>query len=112
MAAGWSAPAASGGARGRGPIRRPALVDGLRVLPLARPRSDALLVPVVLAVMHSAFGVGTLVGSARHGIPAAALASAVGLPGLAESLAPAPEPVFAPSLALNGCRRATMPGQP
>lgn len=87
-------------------------VDGLRVLPRARPRSDALLVPVVLAVMHSAFGVGTLVGSARHGIPAAALASAVGLPGLADSLAPAPEPVFAPSLALNGCRRATMPGQP
>jgi succinoglycan biosynthesis protein ExoA len=74
------------------------LADGVRALPRATPRSDALLVPVVMAVMHSAFGAGAWYGAARHGVPAAALASAVCLDGLADSLAPAPEPVFAPSL--------------
>jgi succinoglycan biosynthesis protein ExoA len=72
--------------------------DGLRSLPRAKPRSDALLVPVVLAVMHFAFGVGTFLGAKRNGVPGAALASAAGLGGLAASLAPASEPVFAPSL--------------
>jgi succinoglycan biosynthesis protein ExoA len=74
------------------------LVDGVRSLPRAMPPGDAVLVPVVMAVMHSAFGVGAWYGAARHGVPVAALASALGLDGLAEALAPTPEPVFAPSL--------------
>jgi succinoglycan biosynthesis protein ExoA len=74
------------------------IMDGIRALPRADPQSDALLVPVVLGTMHFAFGVGAFVGATRHGVPTAALASAAGLEQLAESLAPAPEPVFAPSL--------------
>ena len=71
---------------------------GACAVPHARPRTDALLVPVVLAVMHASFGVGALVGTARNGVPTAALASAAGLESLADSLMPLPEPVFAPSL--------------
>jgi glycosyltransferase involved in cell wall biosynthesis len=74
------------------------IVDGIRAAPRAEPRSDALLVPVVLGTMHFAFGVGAFVGAMRHGVPTAALASAARLEQLAESLTPAPEPVFAPSL--------------
>jgi succinoglycan biosynthesis protein ExoA len=74
------------------------VAEGARSLPYARPRSDALLVPVVLMIMHVAFGVGTLVGAARSGVPMAAIASAAGLNTLADSLASPPEPVFAPSL--------------
>jgi len=98
---------------GPGRTRRPARLglgayagvlaaEGARSLPHARPRSDALLVPVVLTVMHVAFGVGALVGATRNGAPMAALASAAGLDTLADSLTPPPEPVFAPSL--NGQR--------
>lgn len=76
------------------------ILDGIRALPRADPRSDALLVPLVLGTMHFAFGVGAFTGATRHGFPTAALASAARLDQLAESLAPAPEPVFAPSLAL------------
>jgi GT2 family glycosyltransferase len=71
---------------------------GVRALPRAEPASDALLVPGVLAIMHFAHGLGMLVGAVRHGPPLAALASVAGLDGLAESIAPKPEPVFAPSL--------------
>ncbi|MGO9497715.1 MAG: glycosyltransferase [Solirubrobacteraceae bacterium] len=98
-------------AAGSGPrrTRRPArlglcayagvlVAEGARSLPHARPRSDALLVPVVLIIMHVAFGVGTLVGAAQNGVPIAALASAAGLDTLADSLTSPPEPVFAPSL--------------
>ena len=74
------------------------VLAGIRSLPRAQRRSDALLVPVVLAVMHSSYGVGTLLGVRRDGIPVAALASVSGLHRLAESLAPAPGPVCAPSL--------------
>ena len=74
------------------------VLEGIRSLPRAERRSDALLVPVVLAVMHSSYGVGVLLGVWRNGVPAAALASVAGLQRLAESLAPAPEPVCAPSL--------------
>lgn len=87
------------------------VVDAIRSVPRAEPPSDALLVPVVLAVMHSAFGVGTLLGAARNGVPMAALASVAGLNALADSLSPAPEPVFAPSLhcepAIEGAERLT-----
>jgi hypothetical protein len=71
---------------------------GIRALPRAEPASDALLVPVVLAIMHFAHGLGMLVGVGRHGPPLAALASVARLDGLVESAAPEPEPVFAPSL--------------
>ena len=74
------------------------VVEGARLLPRAQPRSDALLVPVVLTVMHAAFGVGALVGVGRSGVPMAALASVAGLDALADSLTSPPEPVFAPSL--------------
>jgi succinoglycan biosynthesis protein ExoA len=59
---------------------------------------DALLMPAVLAVMHLGHGSGFLRGALRFGPPLAALASVAGLDGLAASLAPAPEPVFNPSL--------------
>jgi succinoglycan biosynthesis protein ExoA len=71
---------------------------GIRALPRAEPASDALLVPEVLAIMHFAHGLGMLVGAVRHGPPLAALVSVAGLDGLVESVAPEPEPVFAPSL--------------
>jgi succinoglycan biosynthesis protein ExoA len=71
---------------------------GIRALPKAERSSDALLVPGVLAIMHAGHGVGMLVGSVRHAPPLAALASIAGLESLSESIAPAHEPVFAPSL--------------
>jgi hypothetical protein len=71
---------------------------GAQALARAQPRSDALLVPAVLAVMHSAHGIGMLVGAVRHGPPLAALASVAGSQRLAALVAPAPQPTFAPSL--------------
>ena len=73
-------------------------VAGGRSYPNADHPQDALLVPVVLAVMHFAHGTGTFWGAVRYGPPLAAIASAVGLPRLSGWLAPADEPVFAPSL--------------
>ncbi len=103
------AAAACGPRRARRPVRLGLCVyagvmaaEGARSVPHARPRSDALLVPVVLMVMHVAFGVGALVGAARNGVPMAALASAARLDTLADSLTPSSGPVFAPSL--NGQR--------
>jgi len=49
--------------------------EGVRSLPHARPRTDAALVPIVLATMHFAWGAGTLVGMARFGASPAALSS-------------------------------------
>jgi succinoglycan biosynthesis protein ExoA len=71
---------------------------GVRALARGAPRSEALLVPEVLAIMHFAHGLGMLRGAIRHGSPLAALASVAGSDRLAESLAPEAEPVFAPSL--------------
>jgi succinoglycan biosynthesis protein ExoA len=71
---------------------------GVRVLGRGGPRSEALLVPEALAIMHFAHGLGMLRGAIRNGPPLAALASVAGLDRLAESLAPETEPVFAPSL--------------
>jgi succinoglycan biosynthesis protein ExoA len=71
---------------------------GIRALPRAEPKSDALLVPGALATMHFGHGVGMLAGAMRDAPPLAALASIAGLDSVAESAAPAQEPVFAPSL--------------
>jgi succinoglycan biosynthesis protein ExoA len=72
---------------------------GVRALPKAEASSDALLVPVALATMHLAHGVGMLVGAFRHSPPLSALAAIARLRSLSERLAPAAEPVYAPSLA-------------
>lgn len=60
---------------------------------------DVPLVPVVLVVMHLAFGLGFLRGVGRHGVPLGALAGALGLARLGSTLTPEPRRVFAPSLA-------------
>jgi glycosyltransferase involved in cell wall biosynthesis len=73
-------------------------VAGIRALPRAEPKSDALLVPGVLAIMHFGHGVGMLVGAVRDEPPLAALASIAGLGSSADSAAPGQEAVFAPSL--------------
>jgi succinoglycan biosynthesis protein ExoA len=74
------------------------LIAGVRERHNAEGRADAALVPIVLATMHVGHGVGELAGAARYGTPWSALARACGLTGVAQSLEPAPEPVFAPSL--------------
>ena len=58
----------------------------------------ASLVPLALAAMHFGHGVGMLRFSLRHGPPLAAVAHALGRDALAQRLAPAAEPVYAPSL--------------
>jgi glycosyltransferase involved in cell wall biosynthesis len=73
-------------------------VAGARARSSAESGREALLVPAVLATMHLAHGTGMLAGAMRHSPPLAALASLAGLRSLAEPIAPAPEPVFAPSL--------------
>jgi hypothetical protein len=75
---------------------------GLRARREADRPTDALLVPAALAAMHLGHGVGMLRGGVRYGPPLAALATTLGLRGLAARLAPNPEPVFAPSLELDG----------
>jgi hypothetical protein len=42
---------------------------------VAEPSTEALLVPIALATMHFAHGVGFIRGSARYGPPLPALAS-------------------------------------
>ena len=71
---------------------------GVRALRDAENPTDAAFVPAVLVVMHLAHGAGTLDGAARFGPPTAAVAGALGLKGLAARLAPARQPVAAPSL--------------
>jgi succinoglycan biosynthesis protein ExoA len=80
------------------------IAAGARARPDADSDLEAALVPAVLATMHLAHGTGMLVGAVRHAPPLAALASLAGLRPLAHSIAPAPEPVFAPSL--NGAEPA------
>jgi succinoglycan biosynthesis protein ExoA len=58
----------------------------------------AALVPAVLAAMHFGHGAGMLRGVVRHGVPAAAVAGALGLDGIAARFEPEPMPVYAPSL--------------
>jgi len=74
------------------------VLAGRQSQPLARSRDEALLVPVVLAIMHFAHGLGTWRGVLRHGPPLAWLADVVGARGLARRLTPDRGPVFAPSL--------------
>jgi succinoglycan biosynthesis protein ExoA len=62
---------------------------------------DALLVPAVLVAMHIGHGAGMLRGAVLYGPPLAAIASVLGLRRFADRLAPGPEPVFAPSLAVG-----------
>jgi succinoglycan biosynthesis protein ExoA len=73
---------------------------------------DALLVPAVLATMHLAHGTGMLLGAVRHAPPLSALAAMAGLRSLSESIAPASEPVFAPSLGDPDARATLWPGAP
>jgi succinoglycan biosynthesis protein ExoA len=64
----------------------------------ARPRSDALFVPGVLAVMHFAHGTGMLLGTVRQELP---LASLIALARSGSPSAPADaraRPVHSPSL--------------
>jgi GT2 family glycosyltransferase len=64
----------------------------------------AALVPVALSAMHFGHGAGMLRGVVRHGAPVAAVARALGLPGVSARFWPPPIPVHAPSLerALSG----------
>jgi succinoglycan biosynthesis protein ExoA len=70
----------------------------LSVADAARDRTEVLLVPPVLIVMHLGHGVGMWRGAARYGLPLSALARIVGLGSVAARLTPRPEAVFAPSL--------------
>lgn len=63
----------------------------------ARPRSDALLVPVVLATMHVGHGAGFIRSAVRNGPPLAALASVVGIGDDATPAGGESSPVFNPS---------------
>lgn len=71
---------------------------GVRAASSAEERSDAVLVPVVLAVMHFGNGVGVIRGVLRSGFPLAALATALGAVRAAAKLRRPTEPVSAPSL--------------
>jgi succinoglycan biosynthesis protein ExoA len=59
---------------------------------------SALLLPLVLATMHLAHGVGFLEGTRRWGVPWAALLRVAGLRSDPEDEAPYRGPIFAPSL--------------
>jgi len=71
---------------------------GAGALAKAEPRSDALLVPGVLAVMHFAHGTGMLLGMIRHELPLASLVSLTGLDTPSEALHARARAVHAPSL--------------
>jgi succinoglycan biosynthesis protein ExoA len=71
---------------------------GLRAACDAESPLDAVLVPVVLAVMHVAHGAGSIKGAIRRGPPLAAIALAFGSERLADRLSRPAEAVYAPSL--------------
>jgi succinoglycan biosynthesis protein ExoA len=85
-------------------------VAGVRAARDAERTADAALVPVVLATMHFAHGVGAFRGGMRYGAPLAAIAGAFGLTRLADRLASPPEEVYAPSLA--GAQPGRRPPEP
>ncbi len=62
------------------------------------PPGVAATVPLVLAAMHLGMGLGFLRGVARLGMPWAALARAIGIPGLGRLVPPPHGSVYAPSL--------------
>ncbi len=74
------------------------IATGVQAARRADHARDAALVPVVLATMHGAHGVGELAGAIRFGPPWAALALAAGLTGPAERPPMDETAVFAPSL--------------
>lgn len=74
------------------------LAAGLRSIQFADPRQDALLVPVVLAVMHFGHGSGSWVRALRGEPPLAAVLNAAGLGGLAARFPPGRWEVYRPSL--------------
>ena len=75
---------------------------GVRAAGQADRPADALLVPVVLAVMHLAHGAGSIQGAIRRGPPLAAIALALGRGQLADQLRRPMERVHAPSLDGSG----------
>ena len=77
------------------------VATGVQAAGRADHSGDAALVPVVLATMHGAHGVGELAGAVQYGPPWAALALAAGLRGAAERAAMDETAVFAPSLHLS-----------
>jgi succinoglycan biosynthesis protein ExoA len=74
------------------------VATGMQAARRADHPGDAALVPVVLATMHGAHGVGALAGAAHYGPPWAALARAANLGAAAEPPATAKMAVFSPSL--------------
>ncbi|MBV9803173.1 MAG: glycosyltransferase [Solirubrobacterales bacterium] len=71
---------------------------GARAAAHAEHRADAVMVPVVLAVIHFGNGVGVIRGVLRNGFPLAAVATALGAVRAAAKLGRDPEPVSSPSL--------------
>jgi succinoglycan biosynthesis protein ExoA len=69
-----------------------------RVTGEAEEPADAALVPVVLATMHFAHGMGAFRGARRYGPPLSAISGALGMARMAQRLAPRPADVYAPSL--------------
>jgi succinoglycan biosynthesis protein ExoA len=74
---------------------------GLRARAEAQEPADALLVPIVLALMHVGHGSGALRGAVRHGPPLEAVAEAFGIRHLRRDHAASGDAVFAPSLFLD-----------
>ena len=84
---------------------------GIAAAAASEHAADAALVPLVLAAMHFGHGVGMWRFSLRHGPPLAAIAQALGNDTLAQRLAPAQEPVYAPSLDVNERQRPPVSAQ-
>jgi succinoglycan biosynthesis protein ExoA len=77
------------------------LAAGVGSRPHAEQPADALLVPVVLAVMHFGHGAGALIASVTDGPPLAALLRIAGLRGVADRMSPGRTRVYAPSLSVD-----------
>lgn len=75
---------------------------GVRSRPDARSPGDAALVPVALAVMHLAHGLGQLQGWRRHGLPLAAAAKLAGVGRDRGEGQGRPQAVHSPSLTGSG----------
>jgi len=86
---------------------------GVRASIEAERKSDGMLVPAVLFVMHLAHGTGAFRGAVRNGPPLAAIARALGAKRLAKRLHPAQLTVYSPSLRVSSDTRdgAVMAGR-
>jgi succinoglycan biosynthesis protein ExoA len=80
------------------------LAAGISAVGAADHPQDALLVPVVLAVMHFGHGTGALRCAVRYGPPTAAVLRAFGLNGSAGPAESREEVVYAPSLRGDSAR--------